>query len=171
MELTRKHFRSDRFKLCPAFPPTGYPNGKFDVIYAYSVFSHLSPKAVSEWMSEFHRILKPGGVVAFTTRHESFFSYCEWAATQEAGDDYLRALGKLFPDLDAARAKYRAGEVVHASSSGVGGGGPRDSSFYGETWIPEKFARHGFGPGFEFVAGYFDGTRYDQACFALRRSA
>lgn len=167
--LTRELFESERFDTCPAFPPTAYPDAKFDLIYAYSVFSHLSEKACREWMAEFRRILKPGGIVAFTTRHESFFDFCAWAGTQQSDNPYLLALGQLFPDIDAVKARYRAGHIVHASSEGVGGGGPRDSSFYGETYIPEAYARQGFGTDMEFVAGYFDGTRYDQACFALRR--
>lgn len=167
--LTRQLFGSDRFELCPPFPPTEYAADTFDLVYAYSVFSHLSEKACRAWMQEFQRILKPGGVVAFTTRHESFFDYCAWARTQADATGYLRALGQLFPDVAAARARYRSGQIVHASSEGVGGGGPRDSSFYGETWIPEQYARTGFGAGLEFVAGYFDGSRYDQATFVLRK--
>lgn len=58
---------------------------------------------------------------------------------------------------------------MHGSSQGVSGGGPRDASFYGETWIPEAYARKGFGTSLEFVSGYFDGTKYDQACFVLRK--
>ena len=169
VSLTQELFGSDKFETCPAFPPTDYPDGKFDLIYAYSVFSHLSEKACREWMTEFERILKPGGVVVFTTRHISFFDFCAWAATQETDNSYLAALGKLFPDIEAAKAKYRAGEIVHASSMGVGGGGPRDSSFYGETWIPEQYARTGMGTGLQFVAGYFDSKKYDQACFALQK--
>lgn len=168
--LTQSLFDSDQFIKCPPFPPTGYANESFDLVYSYSVFSHLSEKACQAWMAEFHRILKPNGLVAFTTRHESFFDFCAWAKTQKEEDSpYIHALGHLFPDLDAARAAYRNGEIVHASSSGVGGGGPRDSSFYGETWIPEQYARSRFGAGYEFVAGYFDGAKYDQACFVLRR--
>lgn len=169
VQLTQDLFQSSRFELCPAFPPTGYGDSKFDLIYAYSVFSHLSENACRAWMAEFQRILKPGGVVVFTTRHESFFDFCAWASTQETDNQYLRALGSLFPDIAAVKARYSAGEIVHASSQGVGGGGPRDSSFYGETWIPEQYARSGFGTDLEFVSGYFDSTKYDQACFALRR--
>ncbi|MFY2763406.1 class I SAM-dependent methyltransferase [Arenimonas sp. MALMAid1274] len=169
VDITRSLFKSDNFIQCAAFPPTAYPDGKFDLIFAYSVFSHLSESAATAWMAEFERILKPGGVVAFTTRHESFFGFCEWAAQQQDASDYIKALGALFPDVDAARAAYRRGELVHGSSSGVGGGGPRDSSFYGETWIPEAYARKGFGTGLEFVSGYFDGSKYDQACFVLRK--
>jgi len=167
--LTRKAFDSANFTECPAFPPNQYSAGKFDLIYAYSVFSHLSEKACRDWMEEFRRVLKPGGVVVFTTRHDSFFDYCALAATMETDNEYLTALGALIPDIEAAKAAYRNGELVQASSDAVGGGGPRDSSFYGETWIPEQYARTQFGDGFEFVAGYFDPAKYDQACFALRR--
>jgi SAM-dependent methyltransferase len=171
VQITRGLFKSDNFIACKPFPPSDYEANSFDVVFAYSVFSHLSESAATAWMAEFHRILKPGGIVAFTTRHESFFDFCEWAAKQDDVSDYVKALGALFPDLAAARAAYRRGELVHASSNGVSGGGPRDSSYYGETWIPDSYARKGFGTPLEFVSGYFDGTKYDQACFVLKRKA
>lgn len=90
-------------------------------------------------------------------------------ATQAPDNSCQTALGKPFPDINAAKAKYHSGQIVHASSEGVGEGGPRDSSFYGETWIPEQYARTGMGTGLQFVAGYFDGNKYDQACFALQK--
>jgi SAM-dependent methyltransferase len=170
VEITREMFKSDKFQLCEPFPPTKFEDASFDLVYAYSVFSHLSEAACQAWMQEFVRILKPGGLVAFTTRHESFFDFCEWAKNQPAKDSsYIHALGQLFPDIKIARETYRQGKIVHGSSSGVGGGGPRDSSFYGETWIPELYAKSKFGDQLEFVAGYFDGSKYDQACFALKR--
>lgn len=170
VELTRGLFQSDNYNRCNAFPPTTFEDESFDLVFAYSVFSHLSEPATRAWMAEFHRILKPGGVVAFTTRHETFFDFCEWAANQADASGYIQALGELFPDLDAAREAYRRGEFVHASSAGVGGGGPRDASFYGETWIPESHARLGFGTPLRFVSGYFDGSRYDQACFVMQKA-
>ena len=167
--LTNRLFGTDNFAVGQPFPPTSYPDQYFDLIYAYSVFSHLSGDACHAWMKEFERILKPGGVVAFTTRHVSFMDFCDWAGKQEGASQYWKALGSLFPDIEDAKRRYRDGQLVHASSEGVGGGGPRDSSFYGETWIPEAYARTRFGPAYEFVAGYFDRDKYDQACFVLRR--
>jgi len=170
VDLTRELTGSDKFELCAPFPPTPYAPASFDIVYLYSVFSHLSEAACQAWMQEFARILRPGGMVVFTTRHDSFFAFCEWAKTQDPSvSPYVHALGQLFPDLDAMRQRYADGKFIHASSQGVGGGGPRDESFYGETWIPEAYVRTGFGDKFEFVSGYFDGTKYDQACFALKR--
>lgn len=169
VELTRRLFGSENFNACPPFPPTAYPDASFDLIYAYSVFSHLSEEACRSWMVEFERLLKPGGMVAFTTRHESFFDYCAFAATQPDATGYTAALGQLFPDIDDARRRYRAGELVHATSQGVAGGGPRNSSFYGETWIPEAYVRSGMGSGLRMISASFDASRYDQACFVLQR--
>lgn len=168
--ITQQLTGSDKFEVCSPFPPTRYEDDSFDLVYLYSVFSHLSEAACQAWMGEFSRIVRPGGLVAFTTRHNSFFAFCEWAKTQDASaSPYIHALGQLFPDMRAVRKAYQEGRFVHASSQGVGGGGPRDQSFYGETWIPEAYARTGFSDNFEFVSGYFDGTKYDQACFVLRR--
>jgi len=169
VQITQTLFKSDRFVACQPFPPSSYAEGSFDLVFAYSVFSHLSESAALAWIGEFERILKPGGVLAFTTRHQSFFDFCEWASRQRDASPYIQALGALFPDIAAARAAYARGELVHGSSLGVSGGGPRDSSFYGETWIPEAYVRKGFGTSLEFVSGYFDGSKYDQACFVLRK--
>ncbi len=169
-EMTRTLFDSDHFDVCAPFPPTRFEDGSFDLVIAYSVFSHLSEKACADWMGEFARIVKPGGVVAWTTRHDSFFDFCAWAAKQgDAASGYVQALGKLFPDLNDVRRRYRAGEIVHASSDGVGGGGPRDASFYGETWIPPQYARSAYAEHFKLAASCFDGTKYDQACFVFQR--
>jgi hypothetical protein len=47
----------------------------------------------------------------------------------------------MFPDFDNARARYDRVEFVHSNADGVTGGGVLDAGFYGETFIPERFAR------------------------------
>jgi len=47
-------------------PPTSYESGKFDLIYAFSVLSHLSEPLQGAWITEFRRILKPGGLLVFS---------------------------------------------------------------------------------------------------------
>lgn len=50
------------FDLNAEVPPTPYEESSFDLIYAISVFSHLSDRW-ADWLVELHRILKPGGVL------------------------------------------------------------------------------------------------------------
>lgn len=167
--LTRELFGTDNFTTCKPFPPTNFEGAQFDLISAYSVFSHLSEEATVSWIHEFHRLLKPGGLLVFTTRHETFFDYCAWCATRnETGNGYMRALGELFPDIENVRRRYREGHFVHATSGGVSGGGPRTEEFYGESFIPKAYIERVFCDRFDLVFDSFDAGRYDQACFGLR---
>ncbi|MEZ2419351.1 methyltransferase domain-containing protein [Luteibacter sp. RCC_6_2] len=170
IELTRSLFPGGNFRVCEPFPQTHFDENSLDLVTAYSVFSHLSEASCVAWIGEFSRILKPGGYVAFTTRDPSFFAYLEWARNQ--GDNisgYTKALGELFADLGDARARYDRGEFVHATSQGVSGGGVRNETFYGESFIPAAYVERQFGDDFEVVAGKFDGQRYDQRFFLLRK--
>jgi SAM-dependent methyltransferase len=60
--------------LCPpilgarpngASPPTSFPEGSFDLIYAVSVFTHISLDW-AEWLLEMHRLLADGGLLLAT---------------------------------------------------------------------------------------------------------
>jgi SAM-dependent methyltransferase len=53
-------------------PPLPYPDGGFDFLYAFSVFTHLSVELASEWMAELSRVVKPGGLMWFTIHGESY---------------------------------------------------------------------------------------------------
>lgn len=160
----------NNFQVCASMPPTSLKEGTFSLITAYSVYSHLSEEACLAWLAEFRRLLKPGGCFAFTTRHESFFDYLKHMRDNRANvESYSRALGELFPDLAVVRQRYAQGELVHASSLGVSGGGVRNESFYGETFIPEQYVRTHFTEGFELVSHSFDSSRYDQMFYLLRK--
>jgi SAM-dependent methyltransferase len=49
----------------PELPPTSLPDSHFDLIYAYSVFTHLSD-SWSAWLLELHRLLKADGILVLT---------------------------------------------------------------------------------------------------------
>lgn len=44
-------------------PPAPYAAGSFDLIYALSVLSHLDESLQHRWISEFRRLLRPGGLL------------------------------------------------------------------------------------------------------------
>lgn len=50
---------------------------QFDLIYAFSVFSHLSEVAFRAWIPHLISLLAPQGVLVFTTRGREFLDYIE----------------------------------------------------------------------------------------------
>jgi 2-polyprenyl-3-methyl-5-hydroxy-6-metoxy-1,4-benzoquinol methylase len=48
-------------------PPTLYSNSAFDVVYAVSVFTHLTVDRQRQWLAEFARVIRPGGLLLLTT--------------------------------------------------------------------------------------------------------
>jgi len=53
-------------------PPLPYEAGKFDLVYALSVYTHMHLEMQFKWAWEAHRVLKPGGVL-FATLHGPAF--------------------------------------------------------------------------------------------------
>lgn len=152
--LCREMFGSSNFSINTPFPPTPFPDNSFSLITGYSVFSHLSEAACRAWVKEFYRILRPDGMVAVTTRGRWFFDYCFGLKGRVGEGGYSEGLATLFEDFDAVKAIYDSGSIVHASSQGVSGGKFLGSSFYGETFIPEPWARTAFLPLMELAEFY-----------------
>ena len=155
VEICSKTFKSSNFFTSPVYPPTDLPDGEFNLIVGYSVFSHLSENACRSWMYEFHRLLAPGGIVAITTRGRDFFDFCESMKYRQA-TGYLKALSEMFEDFDEARRRYDSGEFVHCNHHGVSGGGVLNAGFYGESFIPESYARHAYSDRFTLEKFLFE---------------
>lgn len=146
LDICRSTFDYGEFIKSNAMPPLEVEDSSVDFIVGYSVFSHLSEDACLAWVEEFNRILKPGGMVALTTRGKWFLDYCK-GLRNDSG--YLGALGDMFKDFDDAGLRYDRGEFVHSNANGVTGGGPLDGSFYGESFIPEAYAKKVYSKYFE----------------------
>ena len=52
-----------------------YPDDKFDLVFAYSVFTHLPEDVHLHWLKEIGRTLKPGGLLVATVEPPRFLRY------------------------------------------------------------------------------------------------
>lgn len=55
-----------QFRCGQVAPPTAYASGSFDLVYAISVFTHLSIPLQQQWVEELYRVLRPGGFLLIT---------------------------------------------------------------------------------------------------------
>ncbi len=71
-----------------SLPPTTFSDGNFDLVYAISVFTHVNEEHQLKWLSELHRILKPGGLLLLSVhgRHSwQGLSYEDLQILEERG--------------------------------------------------------------------------------------
>jgi len=150
LEICNSTFEFGTFIQCDAFPPIELDDESIDFITGYSVFSHLSEEASLAWIKEFSRVMKPGGVLALTTRGRWFLDHCE-SMKGRGVEGFPKALSDMFEDFDEARNKYDRGGFVHSNRAGITGNGPLNSTFYGETFIPEQYAKRVYSDYFEVL--------------------
>lgn len=62
----RENLKGVDFRTNSLMPPLDTEAGTFDAVYAVSVFTHLSSEAHDAWAAEIFRVLRPGGLFAFT---------------------------------------------------------------------------------------------------------
>jgi SAM-dependent methyltransferase len=79
----------------------------FDVVYAYSVFTHLPERTLLHWLSEISRVLKPTGLLVATVEPRRFLEHCLTVdlATEESPRDRkvalaLKARADALPSFD-----------------------------------------------------------------------
>jgi SAM-dependent methyltransferase len=154
------------FEESPFEPPLRHGDAAFDAVYAYSVFSHLAEAAFEKWMGEFARLLKPGGIVAFTTLKEAHLG--TWNALTTGDNPYYRAyLAQAGFDYAAWEARARDGKFLYVPT---GGGDMRDASFYGEAIVTRNYLQ-ARAPSLGFrLDTYQDGPELPQAFVVLERS-
>lgn len=166
IETSRALFPYSKFDRINPLPPTSLANSSFDLITAYSVFSHLAEHASLAWIKEFARLLSPRGILAVTTQRRDFIEYCRSLRGQEHEFGWHRVLANAFVDTDAAYAAYDAGEYLYAPT---GGGPSRPADFYGEALIPEAYVRRHWAPFLNFVAFVDDRSTMPQALIVMQK--
>jgi SAM-dependent methyltransferase len=70
IDWAREHLQGIAFVLSPEYPPLPYEEGKFDFVFAISIWSHFAEGAALDWLREMRRVIKPGGRLVLTTHGE-----------------------------------------------------------------------------------------------------
>lgn len=151
-----------RFEVSSPAPPSRFDAASFDLVYAYSVFSHLSEELHLSWLQEFERILKPGGIFLATTLRRQFME----RTSEYAGDDpeslppWLRQAAKAFSDPKEALAAYDRGEYLFGPIEGA-------AEHFGFACIPEQYVRRRWSEHF-LVCDYVSDPRLPQEIIVCR---
>ena len=103
-------------------PPLAYADESFDLVYALSVFTHLTAGLQEAWRDELRRVLRPGGCLLATTH----------------GASYLPRLER------DERACFDRGELVVRW-------GELPGSNLCSAYHPEQYVRESLASGFELV--------------------
>jgi SAM-dependent methyltransferase len=120
-----------RFQLCDTLPPSLLDAGSFDLIYAYSVFSHLSESTHLAWLEEFERLLKPDGVLILTTFPRSFLAH---SSDRSASVTDKHQVDELFSAYDRGEFCFRPLRQVPDPAFG--------DAFIPEQYVRERWTRH-----------------------------
>jgi SAM-dependent methyltransferase len=126
----RQNLPFGRFETNELAPPLAFPDESFDLVYALSVFTHLTGDLQLAWRDELRRVLRPGGRLLFTTHGRSYV-----------------------PRLDEdERRRYEQGELVVRWGEVVG-------SNLCSAYHPEQYLRDTFAQGFTFLQLEPEGAR------------
>jgi SAM-dependent methyltransferase len=72
IDWCRRNLPFARFGVNRLHPPLAYGDGAFDVVYAFSVFTHLPEALQRSWLAELSRVLAPGGHLLMTTQGAAY---------------------------------------------------------------------------------------------------
>jgi SAM-dependent methyltransferase len=153
IQICRDTNRWGNFKKTDFFPPIDFADDTFDLVFCYSVFSHFSERSQRQWIDEFPRILKPGGLLIATTRDRAFIEYCRRVRDEPEGSASRNAfLAPMFDDADTWLARYDRGEFCWDTSTEVYGD---LAPHFGEACIPEEYVRRHWSQRLE-ILDYID---------------
>jgi SAM-dependent methyltransferase len=102
-------------------PPLAYPDQSFDLVYSFSVFTHLPEQLQFSWMQELSRVLRAGGYLVISTLDEPHL-----------------------PDDPVTKEQFRAGRLAIRENAAPGEN--LFAAYHPVSYVKEKLAK-----GFEIV--------------------
>ena len=165
IELCRTSMVPASVSLIEPFGRLPYRDQFFDIVYAYSVFTHLPEIMADHWLKEIRRVMRPGGLIIITVNPPRFVDFCH----SIPADDALlwhQALRDAIARVPDAEARVRAGEFLYLPT---GGGGMLTNEIYGDAVIPEAYIRKHWTDHFDLI-DYLDNPQQFRAVVVLQNT-
>lgn len=176
IDFCRTNLHHGNYQTIQPTPPASFDDQSFNIIYAYSVFSHLAEPVARAWIQEFARILKPGGILLATTQGRSFLDLCESKQGQQHETQWHNILAHAFLPIAAAKQAYDDGKFLFEPSGPNDPAALRNRSYYGESIIPPTYIQREFGPHLNLIEFVPEQTflekaqtRLPQALFVMQK--
>ena len=141
-----------RAVLLPQQPPCAFSDGRFDAVYAFSVFSHLPEDRHRLWLEELHRITKPGAALVLTIQGRKVIA--EYVSGRRPGDfPPAEVLRHDLPDIERSGVRfYPYKRLRFQDKRNQREFDTWDLESYGSMFILEPYVRKRWLNLFEFVA-------------------
>jgi len=163
VEICRRDNRWSRFEVVNTLGPTAFPDGTFDLVYSFSVFSHFSEDMHLRWLEEIQRILRPGGVFIATTRPRDFIEQSVLDRIRRPFTRHPEAIAGMFRGTRGWLADYDDGRYCFEPLPGM--------AWWGETCISRAYVLRHWTKYFEIVEYIDDPRRCPQNVIVARLRA
>ena len=142
-----------------------YEDQSFDLIIAYSVFTHLPEDVADHWMQELARVAKPGCVFALTVEPRRFLQFIS-DIPADTPSPWHSGLARFKSEIPELMKKYDDGRFCYIPT---GGGNDLPPSIYGDAAIPAEYITKKWGNLFEVRTFIDNENLFWQAFVVLRR--
>ena len=128
-------------------PPIEMQDGSFEIIYAYSIFTHFEEDLHRLWLAELHRLLQPEGLLILTVHGETILRRSKEEedvrrAMCTEGRDYEDLLNRYYKD---GYVFYDCYEHKHLAKGGI------DADGYGITYISPEYIKRNWSGKFQVL--------------------
>jgi len=145
--------------------PTGqlpYPDQSFDIVYAYSVFTHL-PKHVQDiWLPEIARVLRPGGLFVATVEPRRFYDFVKGLNDEtKAKHVWYRMLSDALAKVPDAGDQLEKEGFLFLPTNGI--------DTYGDTVMTPEYIEANWTKSFRILDYLDDSNRFFQAVVSAQK--
>ncbi len=165
------HLQPGNFSRIEAWPPTPYKDATFDLVIAYSVFTHLARDVQKAWLAEMKRIIAPGGLFLASTHGEfaALFTFPKSSGESESQRGLVQNIKNIVARVRWGTGIPRDGIFDGMSDPALKGIAPE--GYYRGVFQTREYTIREWSKYFEILEYIERGTGNFQDLVVMRRAA